>query len=553
MLVRIFGRYAQWNEAACLLLTLVLVFLIGLPNTSCKGSPASDGICAAPVETQSGQVKGVSDRETLTCSWHGIPYAAPPVGSLRWRPPQPPLTWTGVRDGSKWGRSCMQTDNLLLRFMAADPSGEMGEDCLFMNVWRPKKDGKFPVMVLVPGGGYGMGSGNMPGYWGDRLAERGDVVVVTFNYRLGMLGFLTLPDLRDEDSLGSTGNYGLLDQVAALNWIQHNIAQFGGDPDNVTLFGQSAGGWSVCTLLASPRASGLFHRVIMESGGCDQVETLDEGFRQGTAFANQLGCEPGDLVCLREVPADEIRDRTPLPSWTGFAYGPHVDGDLLTARPIDQLRAGKVNRVPWIVGNNRDELSLQLLGAASHLVDTPAPEYGSTLADIFRIDPKKAESLARAYPLTDFNNQPIQAFQRMATDIAFACPTFDSAMAASATGLPTYYYRFDYTDFRLSKFTGATHGIEIPFILNSFDRRSFGLFFSDAMAERGQPLSRIMQACWLNFAKTGDPNAAGLPPWPLFDPAAPKVHVLDKVIRDEPLRKAGACAFWRENPWNMGW
>ena len=554
--VHAFTRYARWNKTKYIKYAMILsalLLLMVLLKSGGKERLLSDGICAIPVATQSGLVKGISDRETHTCSWRGIPYAAPPVDLLRWRPPQSPPTWTGVRAASKWGGSCMQPDNLLLRFMVADPSDEMGEDCLFLNIWRPKKEGTFPVVVIIPGGGFGMGTGNMPGYWGDRLAEHGDVVVVTFNYRLGMLGFLALPELRDEDHRRGTGNYGLLDQVAALTWIRQNIKNFGGKPDNVTLLGQSAGGWSVCTLLASSKAEGLFHRAVMESGGCRHVETLDTGFQQGDKFARQLGCEPHDLACLRAVPADEIRDQTPLPSWTGFAYGPHIDGDLLTVAPIAHIRNGPVNRMPWIVGNNRDELVLQLLGAANHLSDTPASEYERVLADIFKIPPEQAGALAQRYPLVRFHNRPIKAFQRMATDIAFACPSRDSATTAAAAGLPTYYYRFDYTDFRLGSVIGATHGIEIPFVLDSFDRRSFGLFFNDDMAKRGQPLSKIMQAYWLNFAKTGDPNAADLPQWPRFDPTNPKVHILDKNIRDEPLRQANTCAFWRDRNLNMGW
>ena len=243
------------------------------------------------------------------------------------------------------------------------------EDCLYLNVWRPKKSGTFPVMFWIHGGGLTSGAGSDPMYWGDRLAAKKDVVLVTFNYRLGALGFLSHRELSAEDPRGSSGNYGMLDQVLALKWVRQNIASFSGDPQNVTIFGESAGGWSVCMLMASPLAAGLFQRAILESGGCDMTATMEEGFANGDEYAGRLGCGGGDVIsCMRGKTADQVvaamtsrkeatGDFMTLKSW-GHVWAPHVDGWFLKESPLISLQSGNYNQVKFMVGSNRDEEKL---------------------------------------------------------------------------------------------------------------------------------------------------------------------------------------------------
>jgi para-nitrobenzyl esterase len=244
------------------------------------GASWADEVCSEPVMTVSGPVRGKDDPGSYTCVWKGIPFAAPPVGELRWQAPQPAPAWEGVRDAYEYGSPCMQVP----------ASDHMSEDCLYLNIWRPRKSGVFPVMLWIHGGGYIMGSGDI--YVGTSLAEFGDVVVVTTNYRLHAFGFLAHPSFREEDPNHSTGSYGSLDQVAAIKWVHDNIAAFGGDPGNVTIFGESAGGWSICTMLATPLNRGMIHRAILESGSCKKSKDIEEGYVQTRSIAKRVGCEP---------------------------------------------------------------------------------------------------------------------------------------------------------------------------------------------------------------------------------------------------------------------
>jgi len=261
-------------------MTRKLLFVISLIAVLASVASAAAGdLCSEPVPTQSGLVQGHSIADTATCAWLGVPYVAPPVGELRWKAPQPMPAWTGVREAVSYGDRCMQKPWLGIK--KAHHEKGMSEDCLYLNIWAPQKSGKFPVMFWIHGGGFNFGSGS--GYPGDRLAAFGDVLVVTINYRLSVFGFLASPELRGEDPNASTGSYGSLDQVAALRWVHDNIAKFGGDPGNVTIFGESAGGWAICHLLASPLAAGLFQRAILESGNC----FASAGFNAGQCLSNR--------------------------------------------------------------------------------------------------------------------------------------------------------------------------------------------------------------------------------------------------------------------------
>ncbi len=500
---------------------------------TCGGSAWSQVSCTDPVETSSGLVRGTSDTETGTCVWRGIPYAAPPVGELRWKSPQPHPFWSGVRDATEFGARCMQKDvKGAMKLVTPDPSGKMSEDCLFMNIWRPAKSGRFPVMVWIHGGGYLWGTANTEFYWGDRLAEAGDVVVVTFNYRLDIFGFFAHPALMDEDPNGATGGQGSLDQVAAIKWVHENIEAFGGDPDNLTIFGESAGGYSICTMIATPLTEGLFHKAIMQSGGCDSSRSLEAGYKSAREAASKLGCDPDDLDCLRDLPAEKVLFEG-TKRMTEQDAKPHHDGYLLTDTPINMIRSGNYNHVPFMAGYNRDEAAAIWRYLPEYWFTRPA-KYKSELVDM-GFDESDADRLVELYPLGEFNNKPARAYGRMfGTDTAFGCPSYQALSATARQQEGIYFYRFDFQGFTFSGLAGAAHGMEIPFVFNSMDRAPTNLLYNRRNIKKARELSGIIQGYWLNFAKTGNPNGPGLPAWPQFKTDSQTVQVLDLDTRSEP-------------------
>lgn len=495
--------------------------------------------CAKPVMTESGLVSGIS--EDHSCAWKGIPFAAAPVGDLRFKAPEPAPAWSGVRKAEKFGARCMQKGIFTLEVKNSKEG--MSEDCLFLNVWRPRKDGTFPVMVWVHGGGYTGGASSTPMYWGDRLAEEGDVVLVSFNYRLNVFGFFSSPALRDEDPHHSTGNYGTLDQLAALAWVSRNISNFGGDPKNVTIFGESAGGFSICTLLATPLAKGLFQRAILESGGCIFTEELEKGYEIDRRLTETLGCQPDDLNCLRKIPAKTLLDKAET-GMGGTGNMPHIDGYVLPDTPLAMLRAGNFNQVPFLAGSNRDEFA-KAMKLQGKLRAVKPGDYEKALVERLKFSEAEARELAALYPLAEFDNRPVEAYGRMlGADAAMACPTYEGLLAASRHKTDTYYYRFDYDRMKYGKYLGAAHSLEIPFIFDSFDRLPNNLLYNDKNMGPAKELSKIIQGYWLNFAKTGNPNGPGLPQWPMFTPDNQMVQILDSRVRSEKTTIAPRCQFW---------
>ncbi|HUT56172.1 MAG TPA: carboxylesterase family protein [bacterium] len=500
-------------------------------------------LCGEPVATESGLVRGAAEADSATCVWRGIPFAAAPVGELRWRSPRPHPAWSGVRGATKWGARCMQKG--IMELVNADPSKRMSEDCLFLNVWRPAKSGSFPVMVWIHGGGYVGGTGNSEFYWGDRLAETGDVVVVTFNYRLDLFGFFALPALKDEDPNGAAGGQGSLDQVAAIKWVHDNIRNFGGDPDNVTIFGESAGGASICTMVATPLTRGLFHRAIMESGGCDDGPPLEKGYASAQAGAQKVGCDPADLACLRRIPAKVLLDQAAADMMDGMSR-PCADGWLLQDTALNMIRSGDYSRVPFMAGYNHDEGAALLKLVRSFDRVKPA-QYEERLVQM-GLSPEDAAELARLYPLAEFDNRPVLAYGRMfGLDTFFGCGTYDGLMETTARQSNVYFYRFDYADFRFTRYAGVAHAMEMPYVFNSTDRAPVSPLYSKQQRERAKEMVRVVQGYWLNFARTGDPNGPGLPEWPAFTTDDQRVQALDKVTRPEPITPLPErCAFWSE-------
>jgi para-nitrobenzyl esterase len=432
------------------------------------------------------------------------------------------------------------------------------EDCLYLNIWRPNKEGTFPVMVWIHGGSLTSGSGSYGIYRAGRLAFEGDVVVVTINYRLGPFGFLAHPGLSAEDPEGSSGNYGLLDQIEALKWVKHNIAAFGGDPQKVTIFGESAGGWSVCNILASPKAEGLFHRAVVQSGGCDTVKSLDEGFKDGRKFALNLGCSGPDAVsCLRGKSAQEIEAGKGLKKEEdeegllnindlGFTWVPHVDGKVLKQVPIDALASGEYNRVPLMVGSNRDEAKLFTVVMPGIRL-APKPLVKKALEKMR--GPEFRESIERLYPYSLYN-RPADAVIDALGDAVLGCKCYQAAEKASPYQ-DVYYYRFDFDKHLAPDMAGACHALEIPFIFNTLDQPPVNLFITNFQIKKAETLSKAMTAYWTNFAYTGDPNGPGLTSWPAYSTDEKQRMYLDMSMQVRHTDNVEKCEFWEKEAVSM--
>ena len=499
--------------------------------------------CVAPVATVAGQVKGAIDSGGSTCLWKGVPYAAPPVGDSRWRPPEPPVPWEGVRDATRWGNMCAQLG--VYKLFNHTPAS-YSEDCLNLNIWRPRKPGTFPVMVFIHGGGFFCGAAASPAWFGDRLAANGDLVVASINYRLTSFGFLAHEELAREDPHQSTGNYGMLDQIFALQWVKDNIANFGGDPGNVTIFGESAGGSSVCTLLATPLAQGLFQRAIIESGRCDMTWPRETGYESGRWAAEKLGCAAPDLACLRQKSDQEILKKLDIsPSeyvtGKGFRFAPIEDNYLLPGTILSQLKSGNFNNVPLIAGANQNEAQpLYLLWWSKYFL-TPESYQAAVRHDYG----PNAEAVLKLYPADNYE-RPGLAYLDILSDRALKCPTYEAVRAVSPRQKDTYYYHFDWKSMRLGRAVGAMHGMELPFIFQNFDRWPFFYLYGFTNQAPAQALSKIIQGYWIRFAKTGNPNPEGQVTWPPYTPEQPRMIVFDREVKTARADNLEKCNFWSE-------
>lgn len=448
---------------------------------------------------EGGQIEGSQSGSIRV--FKGIPYAAPPVGPLRWRPPQPAKQWSGLRQATAFSPACPQ----LGRYPPDAPAQSTSEDCLTLNIWGPagKDVSKLPVMVWIHGGSLTDGSGSLPNYAGDQFAARG-VVVVTINYRLGALGFLAHPELNKESPHGGSGNYGLLDQIAALKWVHRNIAQFGGDPGRVTVFGQSSGSFSISMLVSSPLAKGLFHRAIGQSGGVFEPVELDPRFtpegaaEAGLRFAKRAGAK--SLAELRSMPVTTLLKAKFNPQF-------NIDGHILPASPYDTYAAGKQNDVDLLIGTNAEE--------ATFFLDASAVTVDNFDAVMGRTYPSMLLWAVGASPGST-NAEAQRAAVAIDTDMRFRWGMWAWGNHALASGKgKLFFYRFTqrpayrkgHPYFGLQ----ATHGAELPYV--------FGDLNSDAAnwGAKDHQLAASIQQYWTNFAKTGDPNGAGLPRWPTFD------------------------------------
>ena len=509
--------------------------LAGAPVAGASAAPAGrpgpgPGLV---VVTANGAVRGMA--AGATDEFLGIPYAAPPVGQLRWRPPQPAARWPGVRDDTKFAPHCAQP---------ASPFGvaSTSEDCLYLNVFAPpgaRQGGqsRLPVMVWIHGGA--LIAGESDDYNPADLVRRG-VIVVTINYRLGALGFLAHPALAGGPG-GASGNYGLMDQQAALRWVQANIRGFGGDPGNVTIFGESAGGLSVLSQLASPGARGLFSRAIVESGAYDLTQApLAAAEAAGEAFAAQAGCASQTAACLRTLPVSAI-----LYSESPSGYQPDIDGRVLTQSLKTAFASGQFSRVPVINGSNHDEWRLFVGEAELEGAPVTAANYQGMIASTLGVSPAIAAAVAGEYPLSAYPS-PAVALGAVGTDAIFACParTVDQALSAY---VPTYAYEFNdenapelYLPPVAGFSYGAAHASELQYLF------SLPAPFPGALSPQQQQLAAAMQRNWTDFAILGSPASSAGAPWPKFDSTRQQMLSL---IPPQPQVETGFaaehhCAFW---------
>jgi para-nitrobenzyl esterase len=510
------------------------------PPRVCPLATSADPLVVA---TDAGLVKGVQAGTGL--AFLGIPFAAPPVGSLRFMPPQQAACWSDVFDASNFGNTCAQWN--------PGTGGVVGsEDCLSINVWTPALptgNPTLPVLFWIYGGGDLIGASNFQETYGQYLANSKNAVVVSFNYRMGPLGFLAHPALAAANAEHTTGNYGLLDAIAALKWVQLNIAAFGGDKNHVLLFGQSAGAINTCALVASPLAHGLFSSALMESGNC-AGETLADRYPRGQQVAASVGCATASDVfgCMQNAPVDSILQSGGSTFVSSFItqvltvgqdaeqienlpYGPTVDGYVLSDTPEKIIQAGGHNHVPFLIGTTSFELGEmipQSLFPQQQVVN--CIEYDALAAAIF---PHIGTQLVQTYPCDP--SDPPSAFRqvvRVASDGLFVCPSRRAARDAAMTQSESVY-RYVFTH------GSAVHTAEIPYVFGDF-----GPLISASPGDL--MLQDQIESYWVNFAATGNPNGAGLPMWATYDPSADNTLVLDTPVGNTSGFESAGCAIWDE-------
>jgi len=491
-----------------------------------------------PVKVEQGLLQGTV--EDGLAVYKGIPFAAPPVGDLRWRAPQPAAKWDGVKQTNKFAPGPIQGGN--------PPSGK-SEDCLYMNIWSPAKSAneKIPVLVWIYGGGFNFGSTSEAVYTGEKLAKKG-VVLVTIAYRVGRLGFLVHPDLSNESPHHVSGNYGILDMIAGLQWVKKNIAAFGGDPNKVTIFGESAGGIAVSMLCASPLAKGLFHGAISQSGGSfgpprpttypgENMKRLKDAELNGVDYVKSAGVST--IAEMRKIDADK------LPAGPGLAW-PIIDGWVIPDDQYKLYEAGKFNDTPILVGYNSDEgISFRPPKTPQEYMDGTTTRYGQF-----------SDGLIKAYPVgTD--HVPKTA-RDLARDAAFGWQTWSWARLQSLKGKgKVYYYYFDqhpdYPKDSPKYGQGSGHGQDVAYVFEHLNASNPDITKSD------HEISDAMGTYWTNFARYGHPNSKGVPEWPAFSDANPQVMHFSQTPHVGPVPSAESLKVlddyfnWRRTPEGDAW
>lgn len=475
----------------------------------------TDTIDTVVVETAHGRLAGARKRSIM--SFKGIPFARPPVGALRWRWPEPSEPWAGTRDATRFAPTCPQAPTQIESLMGM-AVGEQAEDCLYLNIWTPAcDDAKRPVMVWIHGGAFVLGAGSHGIYNGRALAEH-DVVVVTINYRLGAFGFLALA-AETQGRVPGSGAEGIADQIAALEWVKRNIAVFGGNPDNVTIFGESAGGMSVSALMANPQARGLFHKAIAQSGAAHIGHDAERAARVAHAFLEEMGLSPDEAHKALDAPYSALiaaqisllaktnagKDTRKLGA---LPFQPAIDGALMAARPIAPLREGAGKGIPLLTGTTRDEWKL-FSAADPRLRLISARNFTERVE---RLAGDAAPVLLAAYD----DGSPFERFNALMTDKTFVVPAA-RLMAAQEKVAPVYAYRFDWRSNFLGGIMGACHALDVGFAFGTHNQRLAGAFFGTGT--EAETLARNMMEAWTQFARTGDPSTAASGPWPRYESA----------------------------------
>jgi para-nitrobenzyl esterase len=485
------------------------------------------------VKTNNGPVHGLIENGVQT--FKGLRYAAPPLGPLRFMPPQKPRPWTEVANATKLGAASMQLRSggsavsypgnvgpaLSQVFTPPDDIARQNEDCMFLNVWTPQLGGskKRPVMVWFHGGGFNYGSGSWPAYDGHNLANRHDVVVLTVNHRLNALGYLYLGDLGGE-AYATSGNAGQLDLIAVLEWVRDNITEFGGDPGNVTIFGQSGGGGKVSALLAMPGAKGLFHRAIIESGPGIRGVPKDAATGVAKAVLAELQINPNDIKSLQSVPAERLAAaaaamQSKLGGGGGIGalrFAPVVDGIALPNHPFDPVAPAVSANIPVMIGCTKDEQTLYNVGQPwwNKLTDTELLEKAKAIPGVG----DKNEALIAAFRKLRPGDSPSYLYSDVASStFAFANSIRLAERKAALKGAPAYFYVFQWGAPVDDGILRAPHTMEIPFAFDNVDKGPLLLGNDPQM----QNLAKVVSATWVAFARTGNPNHTGLPQWPAYD------------------------------------
>ena len=487
----------------------------------------------ATTQTRTGTIEG-RQKDNLFV-FKGVPYAAPPVGSLRWMPPEPVTPWDGVRPALEFGPIAPQVrvGGGIAGLSAIEPQKE---DCLYLNIWTPGLDDhRRPVLVWIHGGVFNLGSGSQPAYDGSRLASRGDVVVVTINYRLGMLGFLNLKEVTG-GRIPATGNEGLMDQMAAFAWVHDNIAAFGGDPGNVTAFGESAGGMSIGCLLAMPAAKGLFHKAILQSGVGNTAVPLENAIEVARGFLKLVDIDPGDTEALRKLPAERLLEadvelRAAMagpgqPPRHGVT-APVIDFVNLPQPALKAIREGSAAGVPLIIGTNLDEW--RFFG----VLDRRFPNVEEAdIAGFLKpfIPPERIPAIVAAYRSARTGRglgvSPMELVSAIASDVMFRMRALHVVEAQQRLGSPVYSYLFTWNTRFMKGLLGACHLAEIGFVFGTHDADFWG------SGPEADAFSLKLQDVWTTFARTGDPSSPGTGRWPAYGEKRVTM-ILDKECRLE--------------------